>query len=123
MDRPQNDNDLLKVSFTSECQLNPGATPTDSDWVEIRALISTNPPRPGFPTFLEPHDTVSPMSLCSDSAYGMHRADWAIRTPVFTNSATIYTVQIQARVVNNSPFLPLQQAWLDDWHMELVGYN
>jgi hypothetical protein len=120
---PAGDSDLLNVGFTAECRLSPGATPTDLDWVEIRAQISSSPARPGFPTFMEPYDTTNPMAFCDSFSYAMHHANWAMRPPAFTDTQTIYLVQIQVRVANNAPATPAQTGWLDDWKLELEVHN
>jgi hypothetical protein len=119
---PTNDTDLLNAGFTAECRLSPGATPTDLDWVEIRALISASPARAGFPTFMEPYDTTSAMAFCDSFSYAMHHANWAMR-PTAVSVATTYTVQIQVRVANNAPTTPAQTGWLDDWKLELEAHN
>jgi|SwirhirootsSR2_FD_contig_21_41290735_length_777_multi_3_in_0_out_0_1 hypothetical protein len=123
---PVGDSDLLNVLFTSECRLiNSMISSTNQDWVEIRALISRSPLLAGFPTFLQPNDTVSPMALCSANGWAMHAAGWATRVSGGSTGAT-YTVQVQYRVRNNAPTtntLGTLSAWVDDWRLKLEAYN
>ena len=123
---PVGDSDLLNLGFSAECRLiNSMLSNANQDWVEIRALLSRSPALAGFPLFMEPYDTVSPMAFCSANGYAMHHANWAARVTGGTTGAN-YIVQIQFRVANNAPLAnalgPLT-AWLDDWKLELAAHN
>jgi hypothetical protein len=123
---PGVDSDLLNVSFSGECRLiNSSISSTNQDWVEIRAVLSRVPAAIGFPTVMQPNDTVSPMAFCSANGYAMQHANWAARVSGGGTGAT-YIVQIQRRVRNNAPLanpLGVLTAWLDDWKLELAAHN
>jgi hypothetical protein len=117
---PALDSDLLNVGFTAECRLirAVGAS-LPTEWVEIRAELRRVPALAGFPTFMEPYDTVSPMAFCDANSYAMHHANWAARVSGGTTGAT-YTVQIQYKVTGPTAGI---RAWLDDWKLELEAHN
>jgi hypothetical protein len=123
---PAGDSDLLNVGFSAECRLiNSMISSTNQDWVELRAMISRSPALIGFPTFMEPYDTSTPMAFCDANSFAMHHANFARRVAGGTTGAT-YRVQIQYRVRNNAPLanaLGVLRAWLDDWKLELVAYS
>jgi len=103
--------DLLLVNFSGECRLIGGTS--SSEWVEMRAKITSSIPVAGYPKFLEPYDTSSPMAFCSTDLWEMQHASWADKVPRLQEDVT-YTVRIQWR--NNEAE---NTAWIDDWLMEL----
>ena len=123
---PAGDSDLLNVGFSAECRLiNSMISNANQDWVELRVMLSRVPALAGFPTFMQPYDTVSAMAFCSANGYAMHHANFAARVSGGTTGAT-YIVQVQRRVRNNAPLanaLGALSAWLDDWKLELAAYN
>ena len=120
------DSDLLNVGFTAECRLiNAMLSPTNQDWVALRMQLSRVPAAVGFPLFMQPYDTVSPMAFCSANGYAMHHANFAARVSGGVAGAN-YIVQVQFKVTNNAPVLnPVGalSAWLDDWKLELLAFN
>jgi hypothetical protein len=117
---PANDSDLLNVGFTAECRLiRSVGLSLPTEWVEIRAQLTRVPGIAGFPQFMEPFDTVSPMAFCDANSYAMHHANWAARVAGGTTGAT-YTVQIQFKVTGPTAGIT---AWLDDWKLELEAHN
>lgn len=115
-----NDSDLISVSFTAECRLIGNALPPAgaANWVELRVQISRSPAATGFPTFMQPYDTTSPMAFCSDNEYAMHAANFAARVSGGSTGAT-YTVQVQYKVTGAAGLT----AWLDDYMTELLAFN
>jgi len=117
---PANDSDLLNVSFTAECRLigNPAPPSGAANWVELRVMLSRTPAASGFPTFMQPNDTTSPMAFCSADNYAMHAANFAARVSGGTTGAT-YAIQVQYKVSGAAGLT----AWLDDYMVELTAFN
>jgi len=117
---PAFDSDLLNVTFSAECRLigNPLPPAGASNWVETRVMISRVPAAAGFPTFMQPYDTLSPMAFCSANDWAMHAAQFAARVAGGATGAT-YTAQVQYRVTGALGLT----AWLDDYMTELHAYN
>jgi hypothetical protein len=117
---PALDSDLLNVTFSAECRLIGNALPPAgaANWVEMRVMISRVPAAAGFPTFMQPYDTTSPMAFCSADDWAMHAAQFAARVAGGTTGAT-YTAQVQYRVSGAAGLT----AWLDDYMTELHAYN
>jgi len=120
---PANDSDLLNVNFSAECRLINNILPPGgaANWVELRVMLVRAPAAAGFPTFMQPYDTASPMAFCSANQYAMHAAFFAARVSGGTTGAT-YTAVVQYKVTNNSGAAGLT-AWMDDYTLELLAFN
>lgn len=104
---PTGFSELFNVAFSAECRLFSGG---GNDYLRIRILDNGAP--------MEPYDTVSPQSFCSEDSWGTYKGNWVKRV----NTPGLHTIQVQFWIFDSGNDENIS-AWIDDWTFELVVYD